>query len=149
MPADSLEGSSGHGTAAPAAPAPTPSVEPPSSVPDSSAVIGLHSCEGITCDGSFFCLELSSGTAGLTRAAQQYLPDSFGIDHIVKQPKARVISLDLDDEHNQALVRGWIGSPQCFCVHFGIPCGTLLSRSCDSALWFRKRTRVLSRFCPF
>ena len=55
---------------------------------------------------------------------QQYLPDSFGIDHIIKQPKARVISLDLDDERNQALVRGWIVSPQCFWAHFGVPCGT-------------------------
>ena len=133
MPADSLKGSAGRGTAGPAASAPGLLVEPPSSVPDSSAVIGLRSDEGITGDGSFFCLELFSGTAGLTRAVQQYLPDSFGIDHIIKQPKARVISLDLDDEHNQALVRGWIVSPQCFWVHFGIPCGTS-SRARDRPL---------------
>ena len=70
---------------------------------------------------------------GLTQATQRYLPDSFGIDHIVKRPKGRVIALDLDDPANQALVRGWVLSPACVWIHFGIPCGTS-SRARDKPL---------------
>ena len=62
--------------------------------------------EGSTISSAQFCIEFFCGTAGLTQATQRYLPDSFGIDHIVKRPKGRVIALDLDDPANQALVRG-------------------------------------------
>ena len=52
-----------------------------------------------------FCIELFCGTAELTHAMERYLPDSFGIDYIVKLPKGRVIALNLDDPANQDLVR--------------------------------------------
>ena len=89
--------------------------------------------EGSTASSAQFCIEFFCGTAGLTQATQRYLPDSFGIDHIVKRPKGRVIALDLDDPANQALVRGWVLSPACVWIHFGIPCGTS-SRARDKPL---------------
>ena len=97
--------------------------EPPCSQPS----------DGSTSSSARFCIEFFCGTAGLTHAMQRYLPDSFGIDHIVKLPKGRVIALDLDDPANQGLVREWVLSPACIWIHFGIPCGTS-SRARDKPL---------------
>ena len=90
-------------------------------------------CEGSASTAARFCIELFCGTAGLTQAIQRYLPDSFGVDHLVKHPKGRVIALDLDEPQSQELVKEWVQSRGCFWIHFGIPCGTS-SRARDKPL---------------
>ena len=71
-----------------------------------------------------FCIEVFSGSAGLTAEMRSIFPTSFGIDHKVTRPKSKVISLDLQNEHNQRLLLEWSSRPTCLWIHFGVPCGT-------------------------
>ena len=77
-----------------------------------------------------FCIEVFSGSAGLTAEMRSIFPTSFGKDHKVTRPKSKVISLDLQNEHNQRLLLEWSSRPTCLWIHFGVPCGTA-SRSRD------------------
>lgn len=80
-----------------------------------------------------FVVELFCGTGGLTAMARTVFPNSFGVDHIVKNPKAKVIKLDLQKVSHQKLILGWISDCRCVWVHFGVPCGTS-SRARDRPL---------------
>ena len=81
-------------------------------------------CPGkIPLDGCFG-IELFCGTAGLTACIRTLFPDSFGVDHKVKQPKSQVICLDLQKPEVQKMVMQWASDPKCVWVHFGVPCGT-------------------------
>ena len=73
-----------------------------------------------------FCIELCSGTAGLTAAIRKAgLRSSFGIDHVVKAgSKAPIIKLDATKPEDQAMIKSWLESPQCLALHCGVPCGT-------------------------
>ena len=71
-----------------------------------------------------FCIEVFSGSAGLTAEMRLIFPTSFGIDHKVTRPKSKVISLDLQNEHNQQLLFEWSSKRTCLWIHFGVPCGT-------------------------
>ena len=71
-----------------------------------------------------FAIELFCGSAGLTASMRTLMPSSFGVDHSVIHPKARVIQLNLLDEANQKLVEEWVRHPNCLWLHFGVPCGT-------------------------
>ena len=71
-----------------------------------------------------FCIEVFSGSAGLTAEMRLIFPTSFGIDHKVTRPKSKVISLDLQNEHNQQLLFEWSSKQTCLWIHFGVPCGT-------------------------
>ena len=71
-----------------------------------------------------FCIEVFSGSAGLTAEMRSIFPTSFGIDHKVTRPKSKVISLDLQNEHSQQLLFEWSSKPTCLWIHFGVPCGT-------------------------
>jgi len=71
----------------------------------------------------YFAVELFCGTGNLTLSMKRFLPDSLGVDHVVKQQRVKVIPLDLSLDSAQRLVGEW-SSPQCIWVHFGIPCGT-------------------------
>ena len=72
----------------------------------------------------FYAVELLCGSAGLTACMRTFLPSSFGVDHQVTRPKAKVIKLDLLDSSSQTLVLQWITDPRCVWVHWGVPCGT-------------------------
>ena len=78
---------------------------------------------GLPLEGCY-AVELFCGTAGLTACIRTLFPDSFGIDHKVKQPKSQVICLDLQKPEIQKMVMQWVSDPKCVWVHFGIPCGT-------------------------
>ena len=71
-----------------------------------------------------FAIELFCGSAGLTVSMRTLMPSSFGVDHSIIHPKARVIQLNLLDETNQKLVEQWAMHKNCLWIHFGIPCGT-------------------------
>ena len=71
-----------------------------------------------------FAIELFCGSAGLTACMRTLMPSSFGVDHSVIHPKARVIQLNLLEEANQKLVEEWANHPNCLWLHFGVPCGT-------------------------
>ena len=60
-----------------------------------------------------FAIELFCGSAGLTACMRTLMPSSFGVDHSVIHPKARVIQLNLLDETNQKLVEDWARHPNC------------------------------------
>ena len=60
----------------------------------------------------------------MTFAMKHYFKQSFGVDHKSGAAKARVVCLDLTIKANQDLVREWALSPQCLCVHSGVPGGT-------------------------
>ena len=57
--------------------------------------------------GECFCIEVFSGSAGLTAEMRLIFPTSFGINHKVTRPKSKVISLDLQNERNQQLLFEW------------------------------------------
>ena len=71
-----------------------------------------------------FCIEVFSGSAGLTAKARSIFPTSFGIDQKVTRPKPKVISLDLQNVHKQHLLFQWSSKPTCLWIHFGVPFGT-------------------------
>ena len=75
---------------------------------------------------SLFCVELFSGTAGLTASLRALnLNKSFGVDsQKFSSPKAPIMVLDLTKKKNQALVMQWVRHPLCCYVHLGVPCGT-------------------------
>lgn len=75
-------------------------------------------------DEGFFAVELFCGTGNLTLAMKHFLPNSYGVDHSVKQQSVKIIPLDLSQHASQQLVRDWCTSSKCAWVHFGVPCGT-------------------------
>ena len=85
------------------------------------------------------CIELFSGTAGLTAALKQRgFLKSFGVDSArAKRPKSTVLRLNLLTKSAQDLVMQWLSNPAIFFLHAGPPCGTAS----------RAREIRLSKFC--
>lgn len=88
-------------------------------IPINQVVFGVGSSST-----DLYSVELFCGTAGLTACMRTWMPSSFGVDHQVTKPKAKVLKLDLLDPKSQKLVMQWITDPKCVWVHFGVPCDT-------------------------
>ena len=75
---------------------------------------------------SLFCVELFSGSAGLTASLREcHFSKSFGVDSVkIRHSKAPILTLNLAKASNQKLVLQWIAHPLCCFVHMGVPCGT-------------------------
>lgn len=75
---------------------------------------------------TLFCLEIFSGSAGLTAALKrQQFSASFGLDAFVtKRLKAPVIKIDLNKADGQNLLWQVLKHPLLAFVHMGPPCGT-------------------------
>ena len=73
-----------------------------------------------------FCLEVFSGTAGVTAQLRQLgLKASFGVDRLrSKQALAPIVKLDLTKEHDQLRVLNLLEIPELIFVWMGPPCGT-------------------------
>ena len=71
-----------------------------------------------------FCIEICSGTAGLTASLRKVgFINSFGVDHIVKSGcRAPVVKVDIAS--NLDLVKSWLSHRNCLYIHLGVPCGT-------------------------
>ena len=75
-------------------------------------------------DIGVFCIEIYSGTAGLTASLRKVgFQNSFGVDRNVKSGcRAPVIKVDVASSMD--LVKSWIQHPNCAYLHFCVPCGT-------------------------
>ena len=85
-----------------------------------------------------YCIEIFCGPAGLTSVVRSVFLGSFGVDHVVKRPKSKIVRLDLQDLRHQALLLEWVSDRRCIWVHFGVLCGAA-SRARDRPLSKKRR----------
>ena len=95
----------------------------------SSSHIGNKAPDDLPTDSNLddigvFCIEICSGTAGLTASLRKVgFQNSFGVDHIVKSGcRAPVIKVDVSSSID--LAKSWIQRPNCaytlWCFHVGL-----------------------------
>ena len=69
------------------------------------------------------CVEIFSGTGGLTAQLHRYMPHSLGIDSFISQRvKAPILKLDLTTDHGQQLLWRILANDRVVFVHAGPPC---------------------------